>query len=422
MRIAIIGGGISGLGAAWLLREHHEITLYEAGNYVGGHSNTIDITLDGIRAPVDTGFLVHNNRTYPHLIEFFKQLGILTHPTEMTFSVKHLPDQVEWAGSSLLTLFAQKRNLLRPGFWRMVRDILKFNGQSHQLLQKSIASPCTLGELLNQEGYSQEFRHWYLLPMGAAIWSSPVDDMEDFPAQTFLQFCINHGLLQVFDRPQWKTIKNGSREYVKAVVKTLKDVRINEPVQSVSRRDNQVFIQSSRGEEQFDKVIFACHSDQTLALIKDITDEESTILSAVRYQPNIAYLHTDPNLMPMRKSAWSAWNYYCTPETDQQNPVAVTYWLNCLQDLPFSSDVFVTLNPPTEPSPEHIIQKINYAHPLLDQAAYHAQTMLPAQQGKNNSYFCGAWTRYGFHEDGLLSAVNVAKLFNVKIPWEKHHG
>lgn len=421
MKIAVVGSGIAGLSAAWLLAKTHQVTVFEAADYAGGHSNTVDVSLDGLTAPVDTGFLVHNDRTYPNLIALFKLLKLDTPASDMSFSVKLPHLNLEWAGASLSTLFVQKRNLIRPGFWRMIRDILNFNKRSQTLLQDMRGSGLTLGQLLQREGYSQEFRDWYLLPMGAAIWSSPMDEMADFPAETFIQFCLNHGLLQINDRPQWKTIRGGSREYVKRLVADIGDVRLNSAVTQVKREQSGVAVTTAQGTEWFDKVILATHSDQSLAILSDALPAEREVLAAVRYQANTAYLHTDVDLMPSKRSAWSAWNYYTGAEQQGQFPVAVSYWLNLLQPLPFSQDVMVTLNPPTPPRTDKTLKVIEYAHPLLDSAAYEAQKQLPQVQGLDRVYFCGAWTGYGFHEDGIKAGMAVANLLGAYAPWQLPH-
>lgn len=423
MRIAIVGSGISGLSAAWLLAPNHEVVLFEANDYAGGHSNTVDVSLDNLSHPVDTGFLVHNDRTYPNLIQLFPLLNVATHPTEMTFSVSLPAADVEWAGSDLGSLFAQTRNLWRPAFWRMLSHILRFNRDAGHLLAEAVASGETLGELLGRHGYSQEFRDWYLYPMGAAIWSSPLKGMDVFPAETFIRFCLNHGLLQIMNRPQWKTVVNGSRVYVQAMLERISNVRLSSPVSSVRRTRDAVEIESPHGCEKFDRVILACHTDQALAMLNDAHPEEHAMLSAIRYQANTAWLHTDDALMPQRQRTWSAWNYY-SPEKDSanaENPVAVTYWLNRLQQLPFKSNLFLTLNPPVAPEKSRVLQKIEYAHPLLDSAAYAAQKKLALIQGMDRVYFCGAWAGYGFHEDGLKSGMKVASLLGANIPWKAHH-
>jgi predicted NAD/FAD-binding protein len=422
MKIAVVGSGIAGLSAAWLLaRETHQVTVFEAADYAGGHSNTVDVSLGNLNYPVDTGFLVHNDRTYPNLIALFKLLNIDTTSSEMSFSVKLPHENLEWAGADLSTLFAQKRNLLRPQFWGMIRDILNFNKRSHELLAKSRGSNQTLGELLIAEGYGQAFRDWYLLPMGAAIWSSPMDEMADFPAETFIQFCLNHGLLQVNNRPQWKSIRGGSREYVKRLCADIGDVRLNTPVLAVERCADGVKLKTHAGSELFDHVIMATHTDQALSILKDALPEEQSVLSAIRYQPNIAYLHIDEDLMPARRKAWSAWNYYTGDLQDGRRPVAVTYWLNRLQVLPFECGVFVTLNPPTPPKSSKTIKVIEYAHPLLDNNAYAAQQRLDDIQGLDRVSFCGAWAGYGFHEDGLKAGMAVASKLGASIPWQTNN-
>lgn len=417
MKIAVVGSGIAGLSAAWLLSREHQVTVFEAASYAGGHSNTVDIVVDGISHPVDTGFLVHNDRTYPNLVALFRLLQIETPASDMSFSVKLPHVNLEWAGASLRTLFVQKRNLLRPGFWRMVRDILDFNQRARDLLTDIGDSNLSLGDLLTRERYSREFRDWYLLPMGAAIWSSPMDDMADFPAATFIQFCLNHGLLQISDRPQWKSIRGGSREYVRKLCAAIGDVRLDTPVQAVRRTGQGVEVSSAAGSEYFDRVILATHSDQALALLQDALPAEREVLAAIRYQPNVAYLHTDSDLMPAHRAAWSAWNYYAGSEQDGRFPVAVSYWLNRLQPLPFTTPVMVTLNPPQPPRPQHTLRVIHYAHPLLDGKAYRAQQALAGIQNLDRVCFCGAWAGYGFHEDGLKAGMAVARLFGIEAPW-----
>lgn len=417
MKIAVVGSGIAGLSAAWLLAREHQVTVFEAAGQAGGHSNTVDVVVDGISHPVDTGFLVHNDRTYPNLVALFRLLQLETPASDMSFSVKLPHVNLEWAGASLGTLFVQKRNLLRPGFWRMVRDILDFNRRARDLLAETSGSGLSLGELLIRERYSREFRDWYLLPMGAAIWSSPMDEMADFPAETFIQFCLNHGLLQINDRPQWKTIHGGSREYVRKLCQAIGDVRLDTPVRSLLRTPQGVQLITDGGSEYFDRVVLATHSDQALDILRDALPAERDVLAAIRYQPNTAYLHTDTALMPDRRAAWSSWNYYAGTGQDGRFPVAVSYWLNLLQPLPFTTPLMVTLNPPQPPRAEHTLRVIEYAHPLLDGNAYRAQQALAGIQGLDRVYFCGAWAGYGFHEDGLKAGMAVASLFGIEAPW-----
>lgn len=422
-RIAVVGGGIAGLGAAWLLARRHAVTLFEAGERPGGHANTIDVTLDGVTHAVDTGFLVFNRRTYPHLCGLFETLGVDMAASEMSFSVS-LADgrderRIEWAGSDLNTLFAQRRNLLRPPFLRMAADILRFNRQTASLAREHAAPHVSLGEFLDANGYSAAFRDWYLLPMAAAIWSCPTRQMLGYPLATFLQFCFNHGLLQIFDRPRWLTVERGSREYVRRMVATLDDVRLASPVRRVVRMPGAVAVTTDRGDELFDAVVLACHSDQALRILgNDASPQERAVLGRVGYQRNRAVVHTDPRLLPHSRRAWSAWNYLTGEGAPGQRPVSVSYLLNRLQPLPFRTPLVVSLNPFTEPDPGRVIADIEYEHPVFDQHAIDAQAHLPMLQGVRATWFCGAWTGYGFHEDGLRSAVQVAAALGTVAPWQ----
>ena len=417
MKIAVIGSGIAGLSCAWLLARQHQVTVFEANNYAGGHSNAVDVSLDGMNYPVDTGFLVYNEKTYPNLIQLFALLNVETANTDMGFSVRLPYENIEWAGSTLSSLFAQKRNIFRPKFWQMIADILRFNKEAPALLVKARAEKLTLGQLLQQGKYSKAFSDWYLLPMGAAIWSMSPAGMEDFPAESFLQFCLNHGLLQVNNRPQWMTVKGSSREYVKKLCAGIGNVRLNTPILEISRQHDGVLVRHQQGTEKYDAVVMATHSDQSLTLLSDASHQEREVLAAIRYAPNKAYLHTDASLMPKNSQAWAAWNYYTATTADPHRPVAVTYWLNKLQPLPFTTPLFVTLNPPEPIKQSEILAEFDYAHPQLDDEAYQAQKKLASIQGLNRVYFCGAWAGYGFHEDGLKAGIRVAKLLNAPIPW-----
>jgi predicted NAD/FAD-binding protein len=416
-RIAIIGGGISGLASAWLLARRHEVVLFEANGYAGGHSNTVDATVDGITHPVDTGFLVYNDRTYPNLIRLFAALGVETADSDMSFSVRIGDGELEWSGSSLATVFAQPANLVRPRFLRMLADLLRFNREATRLAESGAPVTGTLGEFLDAGGYGPEVRELYLVPMAACIWSTPSSRINRFPMQTFLAFCANHGLLAVANRPQWRTVKGGSREYVRKLVAALPDVRLSTPVRQVRRFADRVEVATAHGTERFDQVVLATHTDQSLAMLEHPTTEERSVLKAIPYQPNRAVLHTDERLLPRRRRAWASWNFHAPRPALSDDPVSLTYLLNRLQPLPFTSPLMVTLNPVDEPRADRVLASFDYHHPAFLEGSDEAKRRVVSLQGRERTWYCGAWTRYGFHEDGLLSAVNVARQMGVPIPW-----
>jgi predicted NAD/FAD-binding protein len=412
MRIAVIGSGISGLGCAHALRNDAHVTLYEAEPRLGGHTNTVDVTLDGMTYPVDTGFLVYNERTYPNLIRLFGELGVPTAKSDMSFavSVLHGRRRIEWSGTDLNGVFAQRRNLASPRFLAMLRDILRFNAQATRLANGQEAADPTLalGEFLDLHRYGEPFRQWYLLPMAAAIWSCPIETMLAYPVTTFVRFCHNHGLLQVNDRPQWFTVRGGARQYVRRIAAELHEVRTADPVFDV-RRDAAsgcVIVRSRSGSALFDHVVMACHSDQAQRLLVDADSSERGVISNVGYQPNRAVLHTDARLMPALRRVWSSWNYISDGAPTPS--VSVTYLLNKLQPLPFKTPLLLSLNPTTEPQAHTVIAEFDYTHPVFDRSAIEAQQRLPGVQGRRNVWFAGAWTGYGFHEDGLKSGLAVS--------------
>lgn len=423
MKVAVVGSGISGLAAAHRLRDHVDVTLFEAGHYFGGHTNTVDVCLPDshgrtITHGVDTGFLVFNERTYPGLIALFAQLNVPTSPSDMSFSVQ-VPGAgalgaaaLEWSGSNLATVFAQRRNLLRPRFLGMLSELLRFNRLCTALAENSEAHALTqpLGEFLDQHRFSEAFRHWYFLPMLGCIWSCPTDQMLRFPVATMIRFCHNHGLIQVQNRPQWHTVAGGARQYVNAILKGL-DTRLATPVKRIERNATGVRIRTGEDTEYFDAVILAVHSDQALRLLAQPTAIEQQVLSAIRYQKNRAVLHTDTRVMPKRRAAWASWNYERAANHSQESArVCLHYWLNRLQPLPFSQPVLVSLNPVTPIDTSQILRQFDYEHPVFDLAAINAQKHVAAIQGTQNCWFAGAWTGYGFHEDGLQSGYRAADL------------
>lgn len=421
-RIAVIGSGISGLASAWLLQRHsqnHRVTLFEAQPRLGGHANTVDVTLEGQTYPVDTGFLVFNDRTYPNLIAMFDHLGVASVQSEMTFAVSLKNPDLEWAGSNLFTIFGQKRNLLRTRFWAMLGDILRFNRESNAWLSSHPGEEQSLRDFLAAGRYAKSFSDWYLLPMAAAIWSCPTEQMLDMPLLTFVRFCQNHGLLQVFDRPMWRTVQGGSRSYVNKIAAQLNDVRLACPVHSVERFDEGLQVSHAEGSDIFDQVVMACHSDQALKLLGDAaTPAQQSVLAAVRYQPNRAVLHTDRRLLPRDERLWSAWNYFAGHGEPGAQPVGVSYLINRLQPLPFETPVVVTLNPAEEPDPSKVLASFEYDHPIFDRPAIEAQRRMAQVQGHNGIWLAGAWGGYGFHEDGLNSALRVANGMGVLAPWQ----
>lgn len=418
MRVAVVGSGISGLTAALIaIKNGHEVTLFEKESYFGGHSNTIDFK-DGHREfPVDTGFLVHNKLTYPNLIKIFEYLEVPTSESDMTLSIKHPADGLEWGGENLKTVFAQKRNFFRLGFYKLLKDILKFNKMAKSYYEESLKrQDMTLGELLTEKKYSEELKKWYLVPMAAAIWSTPANKILDFPAWTFLQFCLNHHLLQVNDRPKWRTIPGGSRVYVKKITDQIANKYLNCQIQRITRTDKLFEVHVGGVCHQFDVGIMAAHPLQSLKLLDTPSPLELELLSAFNYQENVAYVHQDEKILPERKSLWSAWNYLSSDS--DKNKLCVSYLLNRLQPLPTPHPVIVSLNADQGLlSPEKIQNVITYEHPLFDGKTIKAQSQIDKIQGALSTYFVGAWQGYGFHEDGAKSAIVAAKKLGWSLPW-----
>ena len=419
MKVAIVGSGISGLAAAHRLREHAHISLFEAGDYFGGHTHTVDITLPTPQGPttwgVDTGFLVFNERTYPQLIALLAELDVETAPSDMSFSVQ-VPgargrQALEWSGSSLATVFAQKRNLASPRFLGMLTDLLRFNHLCTRLAlegrDSELAEP--LQGFLARHRFGDAFRDWYFLPMLGCIWSCPTDQMLQFPVATMIRFCHNHGLLQVNDRPQWHTVVGGARHYVEKIVAGIPDARLNTPVRSIERDAAGVTLHTDHSSERFDHVVLAAHTDQSLAMLRQPSAAESEVLGAIRYQPNLAVLHTDTSVLPSRQAAWAAWNYERAADGQQESSrVCLHYLLGKLQPLPFQQAVVESLNPVRPIDRDKVLAEFEYSHPVFDLAAIQAQKRVPELQGEQHTWYCGAWTGYGFHEDGLKSGLAAA--------------
>lgn len=421
-----MGSGISGLAVAHSLKGQADITLFEAGDYFGGHANTVDITLPTTQGMVthgvDTGFLVFNERTYPNLINLFAELGVETSLSDMSFSVQAPRawgnEALEWSGSNLDTVFAQRRNLLRPQFYKMLLDVLRFNKLCTEIAvqQNETAMRQPLSEFLKQHQFGEAFQNWYFLPMMGCIWSCPTDQMLAFPVATMIRFCHNHGLLQVSNRPRWFTVTGGSRNYVQKIVKDVSDKRLNTPVQLIERDEQGVRIVTQGAAERFDEVVICAHSDQALRMLRNPSDAETQCLSAIRYQDNVAVLHTDESVLPSRRKAWAAWNYARAESEDQESSrVCLHYLLNKLQPLPYSQAVVVSLNPTQPIDPAKVIRRFDYAHPVFDLAAIEAQQHMHRIQGQQNTWYAGAWLGYGFHEDGLKSGLSVARELLLKV-------
>jgi predicted NAD/FAD-binding protein len=414
-RVAVVGSGIAGLSVAHALASNAQVTLFEAERWFGGHAHTVDVLLNGTSHGIDTGFLVFNERTYPELIRLFATLGVATAKSDMSFSVQAPAAGWEWCGSDLNSVFAQRRNLASPRFWSMLADIVRFNRLATALAEMGDAVDEPIGEFLDRHRFGASFRDGYFLPMIGCIWSCPTDQMLRFPVGTMIRFCHNHGLLQLTQRPQWRTVVGGSKCYVSRMLATIADRRIATPVRAVRRLppgDGSAGVQvvTDHGSERFDEVVLASHADQSLALLPDASDDERGILGAIRYQPNRVLLHTDASVLPRVRRAWAAWNYERAADRSREEAaVCLHYLINRLQPLPWTQPVLVSMNPVRPVQGRHVLGEWTYAHPVFDHVATQAQGDLHRIQGRSHLWFCGAWTRYGFHEDGLVSGLAVAE-------------
>lgn len=409
MKIAIIGSGISGLTCGHYLHQQHDVTIFEANDYIGGHTATVDVELNGQSYAIDTGFIVYNDRTYPNFIKMMNEIGVRGIATQMSFSVRNDANGLEYNGHTITTLFAQKRNWFKPSFYRFIREILRFNQLAKAAAADAEHSVQTLGEFLHHHQFSDYFCENYILPMGAAIWSSSLADMRAFPLTFFLRFFLNHGLLDITHRPQWYVIEGGSRAYIEPLTQGFRNnIRLNAPVEWLRRTGQGIELQVHGKIEHFDEVIFACHSDQALALLSDANHLERELLGAMGYQANEVILHTDTSLLPKRKAAWASWNYRLAGDVDQETRLpALTYNMNILQHIDSSETFCVTLNSSESINPNKVLRKFTYHHPVFNRAAIAAQQRKAEISGVNHTWFCGAYWHNGFHEDGVKSALDV---------------
>ncbi len=419
LKIAVLGSGISGLASAYFLSDKFSVKIFEKNHYLGGHSNTVDVDYDGKKIAVDTGFIVFNHQTYPNLTPFFKLLDVAYEKSNMSFAVKIDNGSLEYAGTNIGTVFAQKKNIFSPQFLRMLYDIMRFNKEAENILQREFDASYTLKNLLDDLGVKDHFRQYYLLPMSGAIWSCPLATMLSYPAQSFVRFFKNHGLLTVADQPQWFTVSGGSREYVKKISAKIgaKNISLNNAVIAVERVGDKVLVKSQQNEELFDYVFFATHGDQVLQILKNPNPQEKAVLSNFKYQPNLAVLHRDSSIMPNAKKAWASW-VYSKNKSDLDDKISVTYWMNNLQNIDQNCPLFVTLNPNQKIAEDKIFAKFNYEHPVFDSNAVAAQSRIEEIQGLDRIYFCGAYQKYGFHEDGISSALKAINHLGVFAPWQ----
>jgi uncharacterized protein len=420
-KIAVIGSGISGLSAAWALSKIHDVTLYEADTRLGGHANTVEMDIGGVATPVDTGFIVLNDWTYPNLIALFDHLQVDLAPSDMSFGISLDDGRLEYASDAKVgSLFAQKRNMLRPNHWRMLLDMKKFYARGPHLERDFNLDQISLGDLLRQLDMSEAFVRDHIIPMSACIWSGSFADMMAFPARTFVKFFQNHGLFLLNGRPMWRTVRGGSRAYIKKLVADFNGkILLGTPVQTVTRSQSGVTVQSNQGAQQFDQVVMATHGDVAHRLIPQKSAPEAQIMSTFHTSENVAILHRDAALMPKRRAVWSSWNYVGRQSDDESSSVPISYWMNRLQNINAAHDVFVSLNPRRAIDPAKIEAQFTYRHPIFNATAIAAQDRLNEIQGKDRIWYCGAYWRYGFHEDGCMSALNVARALGAALPWEQ---
>jgi len=414
-RIAIIGSGISGLTTAYLLHKSYEITLFEANDYIGGHTHTVKVAQGEQSYDIDTGFIVCNDRNYPNFLKLMDKLNIAMQPTEMSFSVRNNPLGLEYNGHNINTLFSQRRNLLRPKFYRLIRDILYFNKAAKKAIEEGVAENITLDTFVNQQSLSDIFKNNYLLPMAAAIWSCSMEQAGEFPLHFFLKFFLNHGLLDIKNRPQWYAVKGGSKAYIDPMTSGFKDqIRLSTPVNSVVRDDSWIEVNHATGKETFDQLVFACHSDQALDLLKNASIEEKAILGELLYQQNDVILHSDASLMPTKSLSWASWNFLAG-EQEHNDPTLVTYCMNILQGTASDQPFLVSLNARHKIDPEKIIGEYNYAHPVYSVAGMKAQCRRNEISGVGRIHYCGAYWYNGFHEDGVRSALDIGEKFGASL-------
>ncbi len=419
-RVAIIGTGIAGLGCAYFLHRRFDLTLYEKNSHAGGHTNTVSVPEADRTVPIDTGFMVFNRVTYPNLTRLFHELAVPTRPAPMSFSVQHRPADLEFCGSSLNHLFAQRKNLLRPRFWQMLARINRFNAEAVTALTDARYRSITVGDYVRERGYGEDFQNFYLVPMSAAVWSTPPEKMLEFPAMTLLRFFHNHGFLGLHTQHPWFTVVNGAKTYVEKLTAPFRDrVRTGNGAVQVWRERGRVNVQDTRGQvESFDDVIFASHADETLKLLADADESERTVLGEFKYQPNTALLHTDASVMPRTKLCWAAWNYRIERAADGGGSSSTIYWMNCLQGVSERQNYFVSINGEHFVNPKCVLKRIPYEHPLFNLGAIQAQPSLPKlNERMTNVYFCGSYFRYGFHEDAFTSALELCRQLTGERLW-----